>query len=335
MEYRQFGRTGMRVSPLCFGCLTLGRYMSEDESIRLVDAAIDHGVNFFDNANVYGPKICEEVLGKALLQNKKRDWLVLASKFHFPMNDDNPNASGNHRRHIIRQVEGSLKRLGTDHLDLYQVHRPMSGIPIDETLRALDDLVRQGKVRYIGTSTFAAWQIVEALWCSHALGLNRFVSEQPPYNLLDRRVERELLPMARTHGIAIMAWSPLARGFLSGKYSRGEEPSQGRFQKMTDRDKEHLVEPAFRVLDAVQELAAEKGCTPAQLSLAWLVNQPGVTCGIMGVTTMEQLEDNLKALDVAITGDDRRRFDEVSPPGRAIVPYYEGDFGPHLHRWLG
>ncbi|MCA9926906.1 MAG: aldo/keto reductase, partial [Anaerolineales bacterium] len=204
MEYRNLGRTGVKVSPLCLGAMNFGMAAEEKESIEIIDAALDVGINFIDTANVYSRGVSEEIVGKALRQKGKRDRIVLATKVWARMDDNDPNAQWGTRRHIIEQCEASLKRLQTDTIDLYQIHRPSSEYPIDETLRALDDLIRDGKVRYIGTSTFAAWQIVESLWVSREYGLNRFVCEQPPYNLLDRRIEREMLPMAQTYGIGII-----------------------------------------------------------------------------------------------------------------------------------
>jgi aryl-alcohol dehydrogenase-like predicted oxidoreductase len=190
MEYRSLGRTGVQVSPLCLGCMNFGWGAEEEDSIRMIHRAMDAGINFLDTANVYQRGVSETITGKALAAEGRRDRVFLATKVHGKMHDTEPNAWGNHRFHIIRQCEESLKRLGTDRIDLYQTHRPQPGIPIDETLRALDDLIRAGKVLYIGTSTYAAWQLVEALWVAKELGLNRFVCEQPPYNLLDRRIER-------------------------------------------------------------------------------------------------------------------------------------------------
>ena len=200
------------VSPLALGAMMLGTRTGRDESFAIIDRALDAGINLVDTANVYGRGASEETVGAALARNGKRKNVILATKVHTRMNDTDPNAEGLSRRHVIEQCEASLRRLGTDYIDVYQLHRRRSAVPIDETLRALDDLVRTGKVRYIGTSTFPAWTLVEALWVSRELGLNRFVSEQPPYNLLDRRVERELLPMAATYGFAVVPWSPLEVG---------------------------------------------------------------------------------------------------------------------------
>ena len=335
MQYRSLGRTGVQVSELCLGCMMFGGRTSEKDSIEIIDRALDAGINFLDTANVYSRGRSEEVVGKALGRDGKRERVFLATKVHGRMDDDDPNAAGNHRRHIIEQCEASLKRLQTDHIDLYQIHRPDSKVPIDETLRALDDLIHAGKVLYAGTSTFAAWQIVESLWAAKELGLNRFVTEQPPYHLLDRRIERELVPMAQTYGVALIPWSPLAGGFLTGKYRREQEaPQDSRYGLEPRRlGRNHFVEEAWRVLEVVEELAKEKGCTPGQLALAWCKDQPGITSPIIGPRTMEQLEDNLGALDVEITDSDRARLDEVAPPGRASVFYYEADFGPHPFRW--
>ncbi|MGI9047923.1 MAG: aldo/keto reductase [Rubrobacteraceae bacterium] len=335
MEYRQFGRTGVRVSELCLGCMMFGGRTEEEDSFEIIDRAIDSGINFIDTANVYSRGASEEVVGRALKRNGRRDQIVLATKVHGTMNDEDPNAGGNHRRHIIEQCEASLMRLQTDYIDLYQIHRPSSEVPIDETLGALDDLVRAGKVRYIGTSTYAAWQLVESLWASKELRLNRFVSEQPPYHLLDRRIERELVPFAQTYGTALIPWSPLAGGFLTGKYSRGEDsPEDSRYGIEPRRlGRNHFTDEAFDVLETVEEIAKENDCTPGQLALAWCKDRPAVTSPIIGPRTLEQLEDNLGAVEVSFSEKDHERLDQVAPPGRAIVPYYEADFGPHQFRW--
>jgi aryl-alcohol dehydrogenase-like predicted oxidoreductase len=320
--------------------MMFGRRTEEADSMDMIDHAIGAGINFLDTANVYSRGRSEEITGKALKRNGKRPHVVLATKVHGRMDDDDINAAGSSRRHIIEQCEQSLKRLQTDYIDLYQMHRPRSDTPIDETLRALDDLVTSGKVRYIGTSTFAAWQVIESLWVSKELGLNRFICDQPPYHMLDRRIERELVPMAQTYGIGLIPWSPLARGFLTGKYRRGEAPSTaarlGQEQAMPERRERtglHFSDAGFDVLDVVESIAKEKDCTPAQLALAWCAQQPGIASPIIGPRTMEQLEDNLGAAGVEVTDEDRARIDEVAPPGRAIAPYYDADFGPHRFRW--
>ncbi len=335
MEYRQLGRTGVKVSPLCLGCMMFGGRTSAEDSYSIIDAALDAGINFVDTANVYSRGKSEEVTGEALKRNGKRARVVLATKVHGTMDESDPNAQGLSRRHIVEQCEASLRRLQTDYIDLYQLHRPRPEIAIDETLRALDDLIRAGKVQYIGTSTFAAWQVVESLWVAKEHGLNRFVSEQPPYNLLDRRVERELIPMCRTFGIGVIPWSPLGGGLLTGKYRRGENPPEGsRFGNMPQNSPmtRRLRDQVFDVVEALEPIAKDMGATMSQLALAWVMHQPGVTSPIIGPRTMDQLKDNLKALDIQLGPANYKRIDEIIPPGTNASPFYEANFGPSEHR---
>ena len=334
MEYRAFGRTGVQVSALCLGCMNFGDTKSgtsEDDSIRLMHRAIDAGINFFDTADVYSRGVSETIVGKALADGGRRDKVFLATKVYNRMSDD-PNDFGSHRHHIIKGCEDSLRRLGTDHIDLYQIHRPKSDIPIDETLRALDDLVKAGKVRYIGTSTFGAWQIVESLWASKELHLNRFVCEQPPYNLLDRRVERELLPMCRTYGIATIPWAPIAGGLLTGKYRLGQaRPDAARYAKGAFANRDN--DTALAAVEKYLVFCEERGVNPTHFAVAWCKDQPGVTSPIIGPRTMEQFEDYLKALDVMVSDDDRTAIDAIFPPGTHVSEYYKADFGPNA-RWI-
>ncbi|MFW5818114.1 MAG: aldo/keto reductase [Planctomycetota bacterium] len=335
MEYRSLGRTGVQVSPLCLGCMNFGRRTEEEEAHAIIDAAIDAGINFLDTANVYSRGVSEEMVGRALKNNGQRDHIVLATKVHGTMSDDDPNMKGNHRRHIVEQCEASLKRLQTDWIDLYQVHRPDPDVPIDETLRALDDLVRSGKVRYVGTSTFPSWQVVESLWVAKELGLNRVVTEQPPYHLLDRRIERELVPMCRTYGIGIIPWSPLAEGFLTGKYDRDQERTTGRLKTSGKWNDRHFVDAAFDVVDKCREIGQKHdGATPAEISLAWNMQQPGVTSPIMGPRTLDQLKSDLKAIEITLDVDDLDALDEVTKPGRAIVPYYGANWKAKTRSWI-
>ncbi|MCY3833699.1 MAG: aldo/keto reductase [Chloroflexi bacterium] len=345
MEYRSLGRTGVMVSELCLGCMNFGGVTPEAESFDIVDRAIDAGVNFFDTANVYSRGGSETTVGKALKRNGKRDRIVLATKVHGRMEDDDILAVGNNRRHIIQQCDASLMRLGTDYIDLYQLHRANPEIPIDETLRALDDLIRAGKVRYIGTSTFPSWRVMESFWVSKELGLNRFVSEQPPYHLLDRSIERELIPLAQSYGLAIIPWSPLARGFLTGKYKRGEAiPGDSRFGNdagrgaaMERRRDQHFTDLGFDLLDLVTELAGEKSCSPSQIALAWVMSKRGVTSPIIGPRTMAHLEDNLGAINVTLDAEDHARLDALAEPELATVPYYHGrlvNFRASDYGWL-
>jgi aryl-alcohol dehydrogenase-like predicted oxidoreductase len=335
MEYRSLGRTGVKVSSLCLGCMMFGGKTNPADSAAIIDRALDAGVNFLDTANVYSIGRSEEATGEALKRNGKRSQVVLATKVHGKMGPG-PNDMNNTRRHIIEQCEASLRRLQTDWIDLYQIHRPQSDMPIDETLRAMDDLVRSGKVRYIGTSTFAAWQLVESLWASKEYGLNRFVCEQPPYNLLDRRIERELLPMAQSYGIATIPWSPLAGGLLTGKYSRDSQPPEDSRYANIDANpmyRRRMNDAIWDVIEGLEVIAKEKGVSLSQLSLAWVMQQPGVTSPIIGPRTMEQVEDNLKAVDVTITDEDRKAIDRVIRPGTHVSPYYEADWGVSQYRW--
>jgi aryl-alcohol dehydrogenase-like predicted oxidoreductase len=333
-DYRLFGRTGVKISPLTLGTMTFGKGADQEESARIVDRALDAGINSIDTSNSYGRGVSERFTGEALKRNGKRDRVFLASKFNFAMTEDDPNNQGVSRRHIISQVEESLRRLQTDHLDLYQIHRPHPEVAIDETLRALDDLVRSGKVRYIGSTTFAAWQVVEALWASDRLHLHRFVSEQPPYSLLDRRVERELLPVARTFGLGIIPWSPLGGGLLTGKYRRDQPPPEGtRYAQGGPIQAKRFTREAFDAIEPLQALADKKGVPLSRFALAWVVHQPGVTSPIIGPRTLDQLEDALAALEIDITEDDRRQIDQIVPPGTHAAPFYEASHGPSQHRW--
>ncbi|MEL7434871.1 MAG: aldo/keto reductase [Chloroflexota bacterium] len=347
MTYRSLGRTGVQVSPLCLGCMNFGGRADAETSTAIIHRALEAGINFIDTANVYGhdPQNfsfgrgrSEEIVGKAL--NGKHDDVILATKAYFHMGDK-PNDWGSSRRHIIQQCEASLKRLNTDYIDLYQLHHPHNSIPIDETLRALDDLIRSGKVRYIGTSSFAAWQLIESLWVSKELHLNRFICEQPAYNLLDRRIERELIPATQTYGIGVIAWSPTAGGFLTGKYKRDTPPpSDSRYGAFwTSAHNKHQTERAYDVIDLITDMADEKGVTPYQIALAWVAQQEGITSAIMGPRTLDQLKGSLGALDITFTEEDFARIDALVPAGQMTVPYYGHDgmawvtWGPHTHRW--
>jgi len=334
MELRSLGRTGIKVSNLCLGCMMFGGKTTPADSARIIDRAIDAGINFLDTANVYNAGRSEEATGAALKANGRRQQIILATKVHGRMGEG-PNDWRNTRRHIIESCEASLRRMGTDWIDLYQIHRPDPDIPADETLRALDDLVRAGKVRYIGTSTYAAWQVVESLWVSKEHGLNRFICEQPPYHILDRRIERELVPMAQTFGIGLIPWSPLAGGMLTGKYRRDEPPpedSRWATYNSNPMQRRRWNERIFDALEGLEPLAKARGITMSQLALAWVMQQPGITSPIIGPRTMEQLEDNLKAFDVTVTAEDREIIDGLVPPGTHVSPYYEADFGPHPYR---
>lgn len=334
MEYRSLGRTGVQVSALCLGCMNFGDVNSgttEQDSIQMIHQAMEVGINFLDTADVYSRGISEEITGKALAMDGRRARVFLATKFYNRMDDSDPNAWGGHRYHIIKACEESLRRLKTDHIDLYQMHRPQPAIPIDETLRALDDLIRQGKVRYIGTSTFGAWQLVESLWVAKELGLNRFVCEQPPYNLLDRRIERELLPFARTYGFGVIPWAPIAGGLLSGKYRLGQpRPEGSRYEKgaFLQRDNDN----ALALVEEYLVFCRERGVAPADFALAWCLAQPGVTSPIIGPRTKEQFDGYLRAMEIAISQEDSEKIDAIFAPGTHVSQYYQANFGPNA-RW--
>ena len=335
MQYRALGRTGLKVSQLCLGTMMFGGKTDEQESFRIIDHAINEGVNFVDTADVYAGNESERILGKALAGEGKRDNIILATKFNFA-NPADRNARGLSRRHVINACDASLKRLNTEWIDLYQMHRCSSAIPIDETLRALDDLVKAGKIRYIGGSMFPAWRIVESLWVAKELGLNRLICEQPAYHLLDRTAEREVIPAAQSFGIAVIPWGPLCGGLLSGKYSRDEQVEGARWQDGKDNANRRATDHTWEVLDFLRAMASDKGCSMSQLALAWNMAQPGVTAPIIGPRTFAQVEDNLQAVDVEMTEDDLARIDDLVPPKGYVVRYYDEanaiDFRTHQLR---
>lgn len=300
----------------------------EKESLAIAKRAIDLGVNFFDTADVYARGVSETIVGKAL--KGKRDRIVLATKCHGRMDDDDPNARGNTRRHVIEACEASLRRLQTDWIDLYQIHRPQPDVPIDETLRALDDLVRSGKVRYAGCSTFAAWQVCEAHYVARQLGAAGFISEQPPYNLLDRRIERELLPFCRTYGYGVLPWSPLAGGQLSGKYL-GSKPAAGRYVKSDPASRVNRSSSA--VVAKLKKIAEAEGCSLATFSLAWVATQAGITSPIIGARSIKQLEESVAACQLKLSSDALEAVDKVVAPASNVLDYYSADFGPNARPW--
>jgi aryl-alcohol dehydrogenase-like predicted oxidoreductase len=334
MDYRTLGRTGVAVSPLCLGAMMFGDWGNKDhdDSVRIIHAALDAGINFIDTADVYSRGESETIVGKALAGGR-RDDVVLATKVHGSMGDD-PNQFGNSRRWIIREVEASLKRLNTDWIDLYQIHRPEpTTTDIDETLGALTDLVRQGKVRYIGSSTFPASQIVEAQWVARERGRERFVTEQPPYSMLVRGIENDVLPTCRRYGMGVIPWSPLAGGWLSGRWRKGQDtPDSTRADRIPARY--DLSKPENqRKLDVVEELAQvaeQAGLTLIDLAIAFVVNHPAVTAAIIGPRTMEHLESQLKAADVTIDPAVLDRIDEIVPPGANVNVADAGWANPDL-----
>ena len=313
MQYRTLGRTGIKVSPYALGAMMFGAIGNpdHDDSIRIIHKALDAGINFIDTADAYSHGESEEIVGKAL--KGRRDDIVLATKLWMPMGDD-PNQRGNSRRWIIAEVENSLRRLQTDHIDLYQIHRPDPDTDIEETLSALSDLIHSGKVRVIGSSTMPASDIVEAQWVAERRGLERFRTEQPTYSILSRGIEAEVLPVAQRYGMGILVWSPLAQGMLTGRIRKGQQTDLRRtamFRHLSD-------ERRIAAVEKIIPLADEAGLPMTHLAMAFAIAHPGVTSAIIGPRTMEQLDDLLASVDVTLTDDILDRIDEIVPPGTDV-----------------
>jgi len=322
MELRPLGRTGVRVAPICIGTMNFGNPTPEEEAARIIDRALDAGLTLIDTANSYNAGESEAVIGRALKASGRRHEAVLATKAHFPTGPG-PNDRGNSRLHLMRAVEDSLRRLQVDHIDLYQMHRPDPLTPVEETLGALTDMVRQGKVRYVGCSTHPAWRVMEALAASERHGLVRYVSEQPPYNLLDRRIENELVPLCQAHGLAIIPWSPLAQGVLAGRYaSAADVPPDSRAALRGGIYAERVTDRGIAVGERFVALARERGVPPAQLALRWTMDQPGITAPIFGPRTLAQLEAILPALDLTLDAELLAACDALVPPGSAVVNFH-------------
>lgn len=325
MEYRSLGRTGVMVSPLCLGAMNFGGPTNKADSIAMVNRALDAGINFIDTANVYNAGESERIAGEALKANGRRDEVVLATKVYGRMGDG-PNEQGVSRYHIIKACEDSLRRLQTDRIDLYQLHRPSLTVPQDETLRAFDDLIRAGKVRYIGASTHPAWMVMEALAVSEKYNLAGYVSEQPPYNLLDRRIENELVPLSQKYGLALLPWSPLAGGILAGRYPLdGQIPEGSRAARSGQTFQERVTYKGREVATKMAEMAQERGMTVTQLALLWVKDQPGITSPIIGPRTMAHLEDAIPVLDMTLDEADYPLFDELVHPGNAVADFHNSN----------
>lgn len=341
MEYRRLGRSGLKVSPVCIGAMTFGEAdensfmhkVSCDEKTAhaIMSRGLDAGVNFIDTADVYGQNgLSERVIGSWFQTAGRRDEVVLATKFRFRMGEG-PNGTGASRRRIVRLVEDSLRRLETDRIDLYQIHMQDLDTPEDETLRALDDLVRAGKVLYLGASNYAAYRLTDSLWLSELHRLERFVSLQAQYSLIVRELEREHVPLCVEHGLGILPWSPLAGGFLSGKYRKDQAPPEGtRLARWKDRYDKFDSPRNWRILDALTAIAKERGTSEAAVSLAWLLRKPAVTSVIFGVRTLDQLDDNVKAAELALSNEEVARLDDAS----AFELGYPYDFMQRIQgRW--
>jgi aryl-alcohol dehydrogenase-like predicted oxidoreductase len=315
MEYTRLGDTGLEISRLCLGCMNFGSdapWMIDDreQSEAVIERAIEHGINFFDTANVYSQGESERILGAAL--DGRRDEHVIATKVHGRM-ADRPNGQGLSRRHILEQADASLDRLGTDYIDLYQIHRWDDETPITETLSALDTLVDHGKVRYVGASTMSGWQFTKALYEADVNNFERFVSMQAEYNLVDRHEEANVLPVCRDQGVGVIPWSPLAGGFLTGKYERGEAPAEGRAAD-DEHTQNRFTEDNWAVLDEVRTLADGKGTTPVGISLAWLLAKDVVDAPIVGPRTLEHLDEQVAALSISLSDDEIERLEAPKTP---------------------
>jgi aryl-alcohol dehydrogenase-like predicted oxidoreductase len=330
VEYRYLGRTGMKVSELCLGAMTFGRETGEDESRRILDHFVEAGGNFIDTADVYSIGKSEEIVGR-WLKGKRRDSLVIATKVRFPMGDG-PNDVGLSRKHILSGVEASLHRLGTDYIDLYQVHRWDPGTPLEETLSTLDGLVKSGQVRYIGASNFLGWQLQKAIDLSRRMGWEPFACLQPLYNLLDRGAEWELLSVCRNEGLGVIPWSPLRGGWLSGRYRRGMQgPPEGTRVDQASKQgwgeawDKYNIERTWTVIDTLLEVAGAAGKTPAQTALNWVLHRPGVTAPIVGVRTVQHLEDNLGAAGWRLSDE---HVAKLTAAGDVGGPYPYDTLGP-------
>ena len=321
MDYRYFGPTGVKVSPLCLGAMNYGAGTDEADAIRIVHAALDGGINFVDTANSYTGGRSEEFVGKAL--KGRRAGVFLATKVRSTVGTG-PNDGGLSRLHILQAVEDSLRRLQTDYIDLYQAHRPEPDTPIDETLRAFTDLIQVGKVRYIGCSTYPAWRVMEALGVSEREHLARYVSEQPPYNLLDRRIENELVPLALRYRLAILPWAPLAMGILAGRYQPGQPPpgDSRAVREPTGPGTARVTPRAVEAGARFVELARQAGKTPGQMALLWCKDQPGITAPVFGARTLAQLEDVLPVLEMTLSPEERAACDDINPPGGVLTDYF-------------
>jgi aryl-alcohol dehydrogenase-like predicted oxidoreductase len=332
MEHRKLGRTGVSVSPLCLGAMMFGAWGNpdHDESIRVIHHALDAGINFVDTADVYARGESEEIVGKAL--KGRRDSVVLATKVHGEMHDTDPNMRGNSRRWIVEEVEASLRRLQTDWIDLYQIHRWDPETSHEETLGALTDLQRAGKIRYLGSSTYPPSAIVEAQWVAEQRGLARFVCEQPPYSILARGIETEVLPTCERYGMGVIPWSPLAGGWLSGRFRKGGDVTSHRAKRIPARY-DLSIPGNQEKLDAVErlaQLAEQAGISLIHLALAFVIRHPAVTAAIVGPRTLEQLEGQLGAVDVQLSADVLDAIDEIVPPGTNLNAADAGWQPPHL-----
>ncbi len=321
MQYRRLGRSGLQVSPLVLGTMNFGNPTEEEEAYAIVDAAVEAGINLIDCADIYNQGEAERILGEALKRNGRRHHVILTSKV-YNRTGQGPNDQGNTRHHIIEGCEKSLKRLRTDYIDIYFLHRTDFNVPQEESLEALADLRQQGKIRYIACSTHPAWRTVEGLHLAERHGYPKFVCEQPPYNLLDRRIENEIVPMCRHYDLGIISWSPLAQGVLAGKYQDAEQLPEGSRASLRRVFRERVTPAGIAVGQQIVERAKAMGCPASQLAVAWVLHQPGITGTIIGPRNVDQLNDLLPGLDLELSSEDLAFFDELVPPGRYVTSFF-------------
>ena len=321
MRYRFLGRTGVKISPLGLGTSNFADPTPEDEAVKIIDRAIDAGINLIDTGNTYANGECESIIGRALQKSGKREQVLLSTKVHYPVGPG-PNDRGNSRLHLIKACKDCLERLQVETIDLFQLHRHSNESSVDETLRALNDLVRWGMVNYIGSSTHPAWKVQEAIMVSEINGYERFVSEQPPYNLLDRRIENELVPMCQANGLSIFPWSPMAMGVLCGRYKSMSFPSDSRAALRGGIYAERVTARGIEVGNKFVALAMEKGLTPSQLAILWVKDQPGITAPLIGPRTLDQLEELLPVLEMSLDNETRKACDELVPPGSVVANFH-------------
>lgn len=321
MEYRRLGRSGLQISSLVLGTMNFGNPTEKEEAFRIIDAAIDAGINLFDCADIYAQGASERILGEAFKRNEKRKDVLITSKV-FNRMGSGPNDQGNSKHHILNACEQSLKRLQTDYIDIYFLHRSDFNVPQEESLAALDLLVKQGKVRHIACSTHPPWKTVEALWLADKHNYPKFVCETPPYNLLDRRIENEIVPMCRAYDLGIISWAPLAHGVLAGRYTNASKLPDGSRGTLRKVYRDRITQKGVEVGRKFAKRAEEKGCSAAQLAVAWTLHQPGITAAILGPRNIEQFESLLPAVEVVLNEDDLQFCDTLVAPGTHVTSYF-------------
>ncbi len=321
MKYRRLGRSGLQVSTVVLGTMNFGRPTEKEEAFRIVDAAIDAGINLIDCADIYASGESERILGEAFKRNGKRSEVLITSKV-FNRMGPGPNDLGLSKYHILDGCDKSLQRLQMDHIDIYFLHRPDFSVPLEETLEALDILVKQGKVSYIACSTFPAWKTTEAMWVADNHHYSKLICETPPYNLLDRRIENEIIPMCQAYDLGILTWAPLAHGVLVGRYTDPAKLPEGSRGTLRDVFRERITQDGIEVGQLFAKRAEEMGCPAAQLAVAWVLHKAGITGSILGPRNLEQLESLLPSVDIKLTEEDIQFFDELVAPGRCVVNYF-------------